>query len=79
MSDYGVKPPNAPEKGIKKVIEDKRKIGENGGSGKGGGIRLELSEICDALSLPRGTDEAKLLNRMKQLVTLSTESAQSAV
>jgi hypothetical protein len=70
----GVKPPGAPEKGVKKVIEDKRKSSE-----KGGGIRLELGEICDALSLPRGTDEAKLLNRMKELVSLSTESAQSAV
>jgi rubrerythrin len=73
LSDYGVKPPGALEKGVK------NKSSEIGGSGKGGGIRLELSEICDALSLPRGTDEAKLLNRIKELVSLSTESAQSAV
>jgi hypothetical protein len=73
LSDYGVKPPGALEKGVK------NKSSEIGGSGKGGGIRLELSEICDALSLPRGTDEAKLLNRIKELVSLSTDAAQSAV
>ena len=38
LSDYGVKPPNAPEKGVKKVIEDTRKSTDVGGSGKGGGF-----------------------------------------
>jgi hypothetical protein len=34
-----------------------------------------MSEICDdALSLHRGTDEAKLLNRMKELVRLVADS-----
>jgi len=77
LSDYGVKPPNAPEKGIKKkTIEKNSKVG---GTGKEGGIRLELSALCDALSLPRGTDEAKLLNRIKELTRLSADSAQSVV
>jgi hypothetical protein len=79
LSDYGVKPPNAPEKGVKKIIKDKRKSTDVGGSEKGGGIRLESSAICDALSLPRGMDEAKLLNRMKELARLSTDSVQSVV